>query len=264
METMERPVPKPVVDWTALTQASDPLRKTTRGRYRALLKRGVGSRGFIATPQGGNGRLAGKRTFHSVLAALAVRADRAGDSAGAEYLTAAAARLERRYGARLREYLRWNPPEDLPDADFYANLLRDTSDAVDHWARIDEVLFAAGEVSETGNDSARIVATTTRNGVMIELLLPSSLVETLHRGDAVWVFRNLVGHAAVVDVLPAVPAADFGSPTKESLGDSEDREEEAAAARYAAGPGAKPSREELRKMVEAAESESFPRIDLVG
>lgn len=265
MKTHTRPVPVPVpvVDWTAVVQAADPLSKPTRGRYRTLLKGGLGSRGFTTPVPAAGGRLAGKRTFHSVLAALAFRADRAGDEEGAEYLTETAERLERRYSGQLREFLRRDSLEELPKAEFYDELVADTRAAVSQWRHLTDVLFATGEIIDTARGSARIEAVTADKGARVELLLPASLVEAMHSGDSLWVFRSLVGRAAVVDVLPAV-SGPLHSGSQPGPKEDEDDDEVRVAARYASGPGAMPNQHEMRELIRLVEDRPFPQLTLVG
>ena len=201
---MIKTLPQPIVDWTTVLESSEPLKDATRARYRTLLKHGVASKGLTVALRG-QGRLVGKRTFHSVLAALAVRADKAGDTTGATYLSNEASRLEGRFASVLSEFLARHAAEDLPDADFYADLVKDTSDSLAHWGRLPDLVFASGLVAETDQDSAHIEAMT-RDGTPIELLLPRLLTEErgITVGDPVLVFRRLVAHAAVIDVLPAL------------------------------------------------------------
>lgn len=263
-------LPLPVVEWTTVVRSAEPLKKASRSRYRTLLKHGIASEGVTAALRGST-RLAGRRTFHSVLAALAVRAQQAGDAPGAAYLSKAATQLERRYAAELSEFLLRDTPENLPTADFYWPLMRDTDTALEGWESQTALVFATGRLAKTDGDSAHIEAITS-TGEEVELLLPRLLTDEqgINNGDSVWVFRRLVGHAAVVDVLPAVAVTQTDSgaiemlyqPSTEEL---DDQEYEAQAARqYAGGPGAPFSDDDLTRLVKASETLPVRRIKILG
>lgn len=270
---MIKTLPQPVVEWTTVLESSEPLKEASRARYRILLKHGVASKGLTVAVRG-QGRLAGRRTFHSVLAALAVRAEKTGDTTGAAYLSQEASRLEGRYASLLCDFLARHTTEDLPDADFYACLVKDTSEALRQWGRLPDLVFASGLLAETDQDSAHIEAVR-RDGTAIDLLLPRQLTEQqgITAGDPVLVFRRLVGRAAVVDVLPALtvkqtesgeiemswPDADADADTTESQ-----PTEAQVAKRYEEGPGALLTGVDLNRLVDTARGKSARRIKILA
>ena len=263
----QKTLPLPVVEWKALAQSSEPLKEASRSRYRTLLKHGIASRG-VTTAVRGDTRLAGRRTFHSVLAALAVRAEQAGDTTGAAYLSKEATLLEERYADGLSEFLLNETPDNLPNAEFYWRLLRDTSRALDGWTSVARLVFASGRLTSSDAESAHIEGTT-MSGNPVELLLPRFLTDEqgLSQGDAVWVFRRLVGHAAVVDVIPAIAVDETDlveTPKAELFQDRGYEAEAEAAKRYADGPGALPTRTDLARLIQASEDLPVQLIKLVG
>lgn len=270
---MIKTLPQPVVEWTTVLESSDPLKEASRARYRVLLKHGVASKGLTVAVRG-QGRLTGKRTFHSVLAALAVRAETTGDTEGAAYLSREASRLEGHYASLLCDFLARHTTEDLPDADFYARLVVDTSEALREWGRLPDLVFASGILVEVDQDSARIEAVR-RDGRAIDLLLPRQLTEQqgITAGDPVLVFRRLVGRAAVVDVLPAltVEQAESGEiemSWPEVVADADTTESQPSEAQvaklYEAGPGALLTDVDLNRLVDTAHEKSARRIRILA
>jgi len=269
---MIKTLPQPIVEWTTVLESSEPLSDATRARYRTLLKHGVASKGLTVAVRG-NGRLNGKRTFHSVLAALAIRAEKAGDTNGAAYLSNEASRLEGRYASLLGDFLARHTTEDLPDADFYARLVKDTSEALRQWGRLPDLVFASGILAKTDQDSAHIEAVTA-----IDLLLPRLLTEQhgITAGDPVLVFRRLVGHAAVVDVLPALTVKQTESGEIEVLwpeANSDEANSDTAetapteaqlAKRYEEGPAALLGDDDLERLVDAARGKPARRIKILA
>lgn len=268
---MIKTLPQPIVEWTTVLESSEPLKDASRARYRTLLKHGVASNGLTVAVRG-KGRLAGKRTFHSVLAALAIRAEKAGDTTGAAYLSNEASRLEGHYAILLTDFLARHTTEDLPDADFYARLVKDTSEALRQWGRLPDLVFASGLLAETDQDSAHIEAVT-RDGKAIELLLPRLLTEErgITAGDPVLVFRRFVGHAAVVDVLPALTVKQTESgeiemtwPEAEADATESQPTEAQVAKRYEEGPAALLTDFDLERLVDAARGKPARRIKILA
>lgn len=136
--------PMPFVDWRALVQASDPLKPATRARYRTLVGRGI-THGVTASVHDAH-RLSGKRTFHSVLALLAIKADQAGDADGQRFLSDAASRFERTYGDRLTAWLASETAENLPEADWFTEAAQDTRRSLDQWTRLRDVEIGRAHV----------------------------------------------------------------------------------------------------------------------
>lgn len=264
-KTLKRTVPDPIVDWTMVLRASDPLRTPTRARYRHLLTGSVGSQGVSAPLKGPTRGLAGRRTFHSVLAVLAVRAERSGDSEGATLLSKEATKLEARFADQLAEFLLHEAPEHLPRADFFPDLIWETGIALSRWYRLDEVLFGEGRVTDTTGSDAHVWVTKA-DGEGADMLFPVELTHAqgIEAGSSVWVFRTIVGSASVVDVLPAF---DVNDPMGESMLDQEldDKAYEARlAADFADGPGAFPPLDERKRLIANAQSRGVHRLSLVG
>lgn len=268
-------LPQPVVEWMTVLQSFEPLKEASRARYRTLLKHGVTSKGLTVAVRR-KGHLAGKRTFHSVLAALAVRAEQTGDIAGAAYLGKEASLLEARYASVLTAFLARHTTDELPVADFYAPLVKATSEALRHWGRLADLVFAAGVLAETDQDSAHIEAVT-RDGTAIDLLLPRLLIEEqgITAGDPVLVFRRLVGHAAVVDVLRGLTVEQTESGEIElslskahTITDSQltaaQPTEAEVAKRYESGPGALLSEADLSRLAGVARGKTARRIKILG
>jgi hypothetical protein len=265
-KTLKRTIPDPVVDWKVVVRAADPLRDPTRARYRRLLSGGIASKGVSAPVKGTTRGLGGRRTFHSVLAALAVRADRAGDPDGAKLLSDAASLLEERFGARIADFLLHSAPENLPRADFFHDLVLDTDVALKSWGRLDTVLFGSGPVTDTSRSDAHVWLTKP-DGESTDMLIPLALTDAqgIGQGSEVWVFRTIVASASVVDVLPAI---DVNDPSGEqTMLDTEldDKTYEAKlAADYSAGSGAVPSLDERNRLIANAQSRGVHRVSLVG
>ena len=264
---MKRTIPDPLVDWKVVLRAADPLKEPTRARYRNLIKGGVASGGVTTPVRGATRGLAGKKTLHSVLAALAVRADRAGDHDGARLLSDAALQLEQRFAARISAFLLHDAPENLPRADFFHDLVLDTDVALEAWGRLDSVLFGSGRVADiTGGDAH--VWVTKADGESTDMLIPAELIRAqgIETGGDVWVFRTVVASASVVDLLPAI-ALDNKPSGDAAVIDMElsDKEYEAKlAADYNAGSGVPPSIEELNRLVASAKTKPSRTITLVG
>lgn len=209
------------------------------------------------------------------------------ENVDAAYLSNEASRLEGRYASVLSDFLARHTTEDLPDADFFARLVKDTSDALQQWGRLPDLVFASGLLAEIDPDSAHIEAVT-RDGTAIDLLLPRLLTEGrgITVGDPVLVFRRYVGHAAVVDVLPALtvkqaesgeiemswPKADADDDADADDAESQASEAEvaqryelgSAARRYRTGPGALPSKTELEALIDIASTRPPRTIRLAG
>lgn len=262
----KRTVPEPMVQWTVVVASSNPFRAVSRARYRTLTAKGVVSKGFTAPVKGPKHGLAGKKTFHSVLAALAVHAERAGDQSGARYLSQAASRLEQRFQAELSTFLLHGSPEDLAHAHFFPDLVSETTHALDGWAGLSELLFASGEVSDLDSTDLHIQGTTTK-GERVELLLPAALAEAqgFTRGEAVWVLRTLAANAAIIELLHAINVEETSAGDLMIVASTVHADtDEAAAARYASGPASMPSDADLERIIAAASDTPPRRISVVG
>jgi hypothetical protein len=109
----------------------------------------------------------------------------------------------------------------------------------------------------------------TRDGKAIELLLPRLLTEErgITAGDPVLVFRRFVGHAAVVDVLPALTVKETESGEIEMTWPeaTESQPTEAQVAkRYEEGPAALLTDFDLERLVDAARGKPARRIKILA
>lgn len=215
---MTKTVPAPVVTWETVVAATDPISKPSRAKVRTLRQKGLLS-GGVHVQQRSGGRASGSRVYHSALYAIAAQAKQAGDDSGAETLSRAGEALEDRFAERLRTFLSQHLLKDLDQAYFYRDLVTETDQAIQSWHGADLVVFAAGKVE--GRDGDSLIIEAKRHGESISVDIPRSLLDSgdLPRVDYVWLFRRIVGSAAVLSVLPAVSAYD---------GDADSEEEEGA------------------------------------
>ncbi|MFC5266222.1 hypothetical protein ACFPJ1_29250 [Kribbella qitaiheensis] len=239
-------IPAPVVPWTTVVATSDPTREPTRAKKRTLKEKGLLSEGLhVQSRQGG--RAAGSQTYHSALFALAIQAKQAGDEAGAKTLSRRGSAIEKRFDLRIRKFLTNHSLEELDEAPFYAALVAITEEAIEAWDRFPDVVFAIGRVHEVFQTSVVIEAK--HLDAHFDVDLPRELLEQsgISQGDYVWLFRRIMGSAAVLNVLPAVSAstdedarpAEIHTPRGSNRGGTA---ESADAQRYlTTGPGAQPT-----------------------
>lgn len=197
-------VPLPVIEWTTVVKADDPLRVASRGRLRELRKKLPMSDGIVVYRRGQRG-LAGRSTYHSVLSAFAVRSRREGEAESAELLGSQASHLERRFAAQLGDFLSRNSLAQLPQAEFFGELTTATAERLAAWRGLADAVLAAARVEEIADDVAHLEGASPRGGPVV-IDLPRALLDrqSLAVGDLVWVFRRVVGDAAIVELLPAV------------------------------------------------------------
>jgi hypothetical protein len=197
-------VPLPVIEWTTVVKADDPLREATRGRLRELRKKLEMSEGIVVYRRGERG-LEGRSTYHSVLSAMAVRTRREGEAESAQQLGSQASHLESMFAAQLSDFLSKNSLGQLPRADFFHELTTATARELGTWRGLADAVLAAARVEEIADDVAHLEGASPRGGPVI-IDLPRALLDrqSVAVGDLVWVFRRVVGDAAIVELLPAV------------------------------------------------------------
>lgn len=256
---MTRTIPMPLVTWEAVVSTSDPTRRPTRAQIRTLRKNGLVS-GGVRVQRRREGRAAGSHTYYSTLYALAIKAAQAGDARGAQVLRERGERIEERFAAHIRKYLADHALRTLDEAPFFEALASETEDALDEWSRDyrPDFIFATGHVELIIDEFAIIGAKRWGDDADpgVEIDLPRSLLDAtdLGVGDYVWVFRRMLGTAAVLELLPAVPT---GPDDSEQADPAED--ERARGARYLeSGAGARPTAAEIR-FLRDREPGSVPR-----
>jgi hypothetical protein len=200
----ETVMPLPIVEWTTVVKADDPIREPTRGRLRELRKKQHVSEGVTVYRRGKRG-LEGRSTYYSVLAAFAARSRREGHDDEALEFERGASLLEAEFAARLETYLSRHSLSQLPQADFFPELTTATARELARWDRLINAVLAVARVDEIAGDIAHLEGTSPR-GTPVAVDLPRALLErqSLTTGDRVWVFSRVVGDAAVVEVLPAI------------------------------------------------------------
>jgi len=190
---------------------NDPTRQPSRARIRTLRKNGLVSDG-LQVPIRHNGRAAGSHTYHSTLFALALKAGQVGDEAGAKVLREHGLAIESRFADRIRDFLSHHTLEALAEAPFFTELTRATTRALDQWSRHGrmDIVFATGQVHGFTDESVIIEVkyhqVDSVAGDTFDIDLPRVLADgpSLHQGDYVWIFRQTIGSAALLDLLPAV------------------------------------------------------------
>jgi hypothetical protein len=197
-------LPLPVIDWTAVLKADNPMRKPTRGRLRELRKKDQVSAGVTIWNRDRRG-LQGRSTYYSVLSAFAARSRREGRDREAEELELDASVLEDQFSERLELFLSHHSLGQLPQAEFFDELTVATARKLAGWTGLVQSLLAAARVREVGGDIAHLEGSSPR-GESVAVDLPRTLLDrqSLSPGDLVWVFSRVVGDAAVVELLPAV------------------------------------------------------------
>jgi hypothetical protein len=197
-------VPLPVIDWTAVLKADNPIRRPTRGRLRELRKKSQVSAGVTVWNRDGRG-LQGRSTYYSVLAAFAARSRQEGREKEAEALELDASVLESQFADRLQIFLSHNGLGQLPQAEFFDELTVATAAKLGGKSGLVQALLAAARIQEVEEDVAHLEGSSPRGG-SVAVDLPRVLLDRqcLGSGDLVWVFSRVVGDAALVELLPAV------------------------------------------------------------
>lgn len=210
-------LPLPVIDWTAVLKADNPMRKPTRGRLRELRKKDQVSAGVTVWNRDRRG-LQGRSTYYSVLSAFAARSRQGGHEREAEALELDASALESQFSERLELFLSHHSLGQLPQAEFFDELTVATAVKLAGWSGLVQVLLAAARVHEVEGDVAHLEGSSPRGG-SVAVDLPRALLDRqcLGSGDLVWVFSRVVGDAALVELLPAVRLEVHPGPSGEDL-----------------------------------------------
>lgn len=197
-------LPLPVIDWTTVVKADNPVREPTRGRLRELRKKHRVGAGVTVWHRDRRG-LQGRSTYYSVLSAFAARSRQEGRDEEAEALERDAAGLESRFSERLELFLSHHRLAELPQAEFFSELTAATAWRLADWRGLSQALLAAARVHEVDGDVAHLEGSSPRGGP-VAVDLPRALLErqSLGSGDLVWVFSRVVGDAVLVELLPAV------------------------------------------------------------
>jgi hypothetical protein len=244
--------PSPLVNWTELIAADTPTEEPTPYRLKALRARKEATAGVRVTLRGGQ-RAQGTAAYHSVLSVWSTRLRHLGHTAEAGRLRDAGSSIETTYERYLRAYLSHHALEDLPNADFFPRLVKDTAAAlVDISLLSDEGVLFVGEVKSLRGRTWRIEGRDDTGASQEANVLARVLArQNLTQGAVVFVIERMVGNAAVTEVEPA-----FRVPTDAEIlegppfGDEEYAE---LAARYRDTGGRAPNADE-RAELQAAQS----------
>jgi hypothetical protein len=268
-------LPLPVVDWTAVLKADNPMREPTRGRLRELRKKNQVSAGVTVWRRDRRG-LQGRSTYYSVLSALAVRIRQAGNGGEAKALEGAASQLESQFAERLEQFLSQHSLAQLPQAEFFDELTAATGERLARWDGLVQALLASARIQEVDGDIAHLEGSSPRGGP-VTVDLPRVLLERqrLGPGDLVWVFSRVVGDAAIVELLPALQvemradnvllksrvdaAAVFLGPRADESDGLTDEERDEHAERFRAAVGGSLTSEELSDLGADAAAGRLPR-----
>ena len=196
-------IPTPIVSWETVVRLSDPLREPTRQRFRTL-KAWLAASDGIRVVRRERGRAQGSAVYYSAATALAAEAHQVGDDDRATELSRRGRAIEADFGDTVRAFLARHSIDALPEAAFYPDLVATTKEAVDYfWQSSPDVVFE-GEVTRI--DGGRAEVEGLGRDATIRVDLPAELVTRAERqpGQHVWMFRRVIGSAAVITLLPAV------------------------------------------------------------
>jgi hypothetical protein len=249
--------PIPLVNWTELVAADTPTEEPTRYRLKALRARNEVTAGVRVTLRGGQ-RAQGTAAYHSVLSVWSTRLRHLGHMLEADRLRDAGSSIEAVYGRYLRAYLSHHGLEDLPNADFFPRLVKDTAAALGDMSLLsDEGVLFVGEVKSRRGATWRIEGRDDTGAPHEANVLDRVLARrNLGQGAVVLVIERMVGNAAVTEVEPAVRVpTDAEVLEGPPFGDGEYAE---LAARYRDAGGRAPSADERAELQAAQSSGSLP------
>lgn len=258
--------PCPIVGWESVLTAMTPGQAPTRGRARLLKQKHLLTQG-VRVPRRGAQHLEGARTYHSVLTSWAARCRQEGLREDAEALESAAERVEARFAQHLRNFLVHHDLSDLPKADFFSELVGETSRALTEVTSWRTMLVAVATVSNVGEALSRLDGVTP-DGDSRTVDLPTRLLDEQHIGPGshVFVFSRMLGTAALVEIEAAVSVdapreSALPRVSDESVDDDGYTSAEGAemAARYAREAGARPSADEVAAVLRDVERGAAPR-----
>ena len=200
--------PDPLLSRQVALASLKPGESPTPARFKTLRDKDQFSSGITVTRRSG-GHANGRESVHSALVVLSGYARREGDLKTAERLMTEAGNVEKEFAEPLKAFLAYRTLDDLPEADFYPALVKATSRSLKKVRAWSRHVFATGVLREL-NVSSGVVETRTESGVASTVDLPAELLSQwrLGEGDHMYVFRSMLGHSVVVDVLPAARLSD--------------------------------------------------------
>jgi hypothetical protein len=249
--------PSPLVNWTALIAADTPTEEPTPYRLKALRARNEATAGVRVTLRGGQ-RAQGTAAFHSVLSVWSTRLRQLGHAEQADRLRAAGSSIENTYRRYLRAYLSHHVLEELPNADFFPRLVKDTAaQLVDISLLSHEGVLFVGQVKGRHGNTWRIEGRDDTGALCEANVLDRVLArQNLTHGAIVIVIERMVGNAAVTEVEPAVRVpSDTEVIEGPPFGDDEYAE---LAARYRDTGGRAPNADERAELQAAHSIGSLP------
>jgi hypothetical protein len=254
--------PSPVVSWTELVAADTPTEDPTSYRLKALRKRNEATAGVRVTLRGGQ-RAQGTASYHSVLSVWSTRLRHLGHVAEADQLHDAGSRIEKTYDRYLRAYLSQHGLEELPRADFFPRLVKDTAEALDDVSFVsDEGVLFIGEVKGRRGHTWHIEGRDATGAVQEANVLDRVLSRrNLTEGALVLVIERMVGNAAVTEVEPAVRVPSDAELLEGPPFDDEEYAE--LAARYRKTGGRTPDADERAADQAALAAGALPRRRII-
>jgi hypothetical protein len=196
-------IPQPIVSWETVVRLSDPLHAPSRQRLRTLKTALAASEGVRVVSRE-HGRARGSAVYYSALTALAAQARQGGDEETGRLLSAEGRQIEAAFKEPLQVFLSFHRVDELPSAEFYADLVAVTRRAVERVWSSDSADLIAGRIASMQDDLTHIEGDFEGRAARVDL--PTALLTQIgaQAGDQVWILRRLIGSAAVVTVLPAV------------------------------------------------------------
>lgn len=196
-------IPRPIVPWETVVRLSDPLRTPSRQRLRTLKTARTASEGVRVVSRE-RGRARGSAVYYSALTALAAQARQSGDEATERLLSDEGRQIEAMFKEPLQVFLSSHRVDELPRAEFYADLVSVTRQAVERAWSSNSADLIVGRIASMQDDLTHIEGDFQGRAARVDL--PTALIVQIEAraGDQVWVLRRLIGSAAVVTVLPAV------------------------------------------------------------
>lgn len=198
-------IPQPIVPWETVVRLSDPLHAPSRQRLRTLKTSRTASEGVRVVSRK-HGRARGSAVYYSALTALAAQARQSGDEQTERLLSDEGRRIEASFKDLLQGFLSSHQVDELPHASFYADLVAVTRRAVERVWSSNSADLIAGRIASMQDDLTHIEGDFQGRATRVDL--PTALILQIdgQAGDRVWVLRRIIGSAAVVTVLPAVPS----------------------------------------------------------
>lgn len=197
-------IPVPIVSWQAVVGANAPTVSATRQRYLTMRKDNRTTAGVRVQLRSGN-RAQGSSTVHSVLSVLAAYARRAGDDELSLRLLQQGTDLEHRYGALVKAEGGRETASREEHERMLAVTMKSLASSGD-WSRL---VFAEARIELIEGEFATLIGTRP-DGSAVHIDIPRTIIERwdLDEGDDVYVFQNVSGASAIVEILPAARSAE--------------------------------------------------------